>query len=71
MSTISQNISNLVDMLPEGDQLFAFEFVKKLVKAWDPDYTKLTPQEAKSLERAMDENETIAFTDLKQEMNLN
>lgn len=71
MSTISQNISNLVEMLPENDQLFAFEFVKKLVKAWDPDYTKLTPQEAKSLERVMEENETIAFTDLKQEMNLN
>lgn len=71
MSTIAQNISNLVDMLPEDEQVFAFEFVKKLVKAWDPDYTKLTPQEAKSLEEAMGEQETMSFQDLKQELNLN
>ena len=35
----------MIDMLPETDQAFAFEFIKKLVKAWDPDFTKVTPRE--------------------------
>ena len=30
----------------------SFEFIKKLVLAWDPDYTKLTPEEAKRLDAA-------------------
>lgn len=29
-----------------------FEFIKKLVLAWDPDYTKVTPAERKALEEA-------------------
>lgn len=29
-----------------------FEFIKKLVMAWDPDYTKLTPEEERRLEAA-------------------
>ncbi len=39
-------------MLPEEDKSFAYEFIKKLVKAWDPDFTKVTPEEAKQIERA-------------------
>ncbi len=30
----------------------AFELIKKLVLEWNPDYTKVTPQEAKELEEA-------------------
>ena len=41
-----------MDMLPEADQSFAYEFIKKLVKAWDPDYTKVTPQEAREIAEA-------------------
>ena len=41
-----------MDMLPESEQSFAYEFVKRLVRAWDPDYTKVTPEEAKQLEEA-------------------
>jgi len=29
-----------------------YEMVKRFVLAWDPDYTKLTPQESKELEEA-------------------
>ena len=29
--------------------------MKRLVKAWDPDYTKLTVKEAKKLKKAMNE----------------
>jgi hypothetical protein len=37
------------DVFPEEEQNFAHELVKKLVLAWDPDYTKLTAEEAKQL----------------------
>ena len=39
-------------MLPVEDQRFAYEFVKKLVLAWDPNYTKVTPEEAERLKAA-------------------
>lgn len=44
--------ARLMDVLPEADQNFAYEFLKKLVRAWDPDYTKVTPQEAAELAEA-------------------
>lgn len=40
--TIEKTVS-MLEMLPETKQDFALEFVKRLVLAWDPDYTKLTP----------------------------
>lgn len=36
----------------------AFEMVKKLVLAWDPDFTKLTPAEQAELEQAEAEMKT-------------
>ncbi len=53
MAPKSQAIAQMVDMLPEQDQQLAFELVKKLVLVWDPDFTKLTPQEEKQLQEAM------------------
>lgn len=52
MSTLAMDIAKLVDMLPESDQQFAHEFVKKLVLAWDPDFTKTTPEEAAQIKKA-------------------
>ena len=52
MSSVAMNIARMVDMLPESDQLFAQEFVKKLVLAWDPDFTKVTPEERAMIEAA-------------------
>lgn len=57
MAPIAQQIANMVDILPEQDQALAYELVKKLVLAWDPDFTKLTPEEAASLDEAMREIE--------------
>ena len=48
-------IAQLVDMLPETDQTLALELVRKLVLAWDPDYTKTTPAEAAAIEQAVRE----------------
>ena len=47
---IEQTVS-MLEMLPSQEQNFAFEFVKRLVLAWDPDYTKLTPSERENLEK--------------------
>lgn len=52
MAPIAQQIADMVDMLPEKDQALAFELVRKLVLAWDPDYTKLTPAEAAEVDQA-------------------
>ena len=52
MSSISVNAAQLIDCLPEADKLFAYEFIKKMVLAWDPDFTKMTPEEKKKMENA-------------------
>ena len=52
MSTFAMDIAKMIDMLPEADQQFAHEFVKKLVLAWDPDFTKVTPEEAAHIKEA-------------------
>ena len=52
MSDIAIQAARLLDALPEADQEFAFEFIKKLILAWDPDFTKVTAEEAKKIEAA-------------------
>ena len=52
MAATKQNIINMLDILPPNEQEFAFEVIRKLVIAWDPDYTKLTPKEADDLKTA-------------------
>lgn len=52
MSNISAKAAQLMDYLPEADKLFAYEFIKKMVLAWDPDFTKMTPEEKKKMENA-------------------
>lgn len=52
MGNTAQAIASMVDILPENDQHLAYELVKKLVLAWDPDFTKVTQEEAKQLEEA-------------------
>ena len=52
MAPIAQQIANMVDMLPESDQALALELIKKLVLAWDPDYTKVTPIEKAQLDKS-------------------
>ncbi len=63
MSNIAMDTAKLIDMLPEQDQAFAYEFVKKLILAWDPDFTKLTPEEAAKLKDA-EESGFVAEQDI-------
>ncbi len=63
MSAAIKEAIDLMEILPESDQNFALEFIKKLVLAWDPDYTKVTLAERKELEEAekdIAENGTIS-----------
>lgn len=52
MSNIAMDAARLLDMLPEADKNFAYEFIKKLVLAWDPDFTKVTSEEASRIANA-------------------
>lgn len=57
MNAITKELIDLMEILPENEQFFALEFVKKLVLAWDPNFTKLTPAEKAELEKAQKEIE--------------
>lgn len=63
MSDIVLETAKMLDILPENDQRFAYEFIKKLVLAWDPDYTKVTPEEARELQAA-EESGFVDETDI-------
>jgi len=52
MSQTVEEITELLNMLPDEEQTFALELMRKLIIAWDPDFTKLTPKEAAELEEA-------------------
>lgn len=52
MSPVTKQIIEMIDMLPEQEQKLAFEFIKRMVLAWDSDFTKLTPIEREKLVRA-------------------
>ena len=64
MAPVTKQITEMIDMLPEQEQNLAYEFVKRLVLAWDPDYTKVTPEEAANIEQAREEyarGETVSL----------
>ena len=52
MSPVTKQIIEMIDMLPDQEQQLAFEFIKRMVLAWDGDFTKLTPFERESLNKA-------------------
>ncbi len=52
MSPRTQQIINLYEMLPEKEQELAYETLKRFVLAWDPDFTKVTPDERERIENA-------------------
>ena len=67
MARIAAEIVKMIDMLPEQEQILAFELIKRMVLAWDSDFTKLTPSERETLEKADRElinNQTIKHEDV-------
>ena len=57
MTAKAKEISRMVDMLPDKEQDLAYEFVKRIVLAWDPDFTKVTSEERHLLDEAEKEFE--------------
>ena len=67
MSPVTKQIIEMIDMLPEQEQKLAFEFIKRMVLAWDSDFTKLTPIERERLARAEKEiadGDTVDHSDI-------
>lgn len=64
MSTAMKEAVSLLEVLPESEQNFALEFIKKLVLAWDPDYTKLTAKESAELKEAEAETEIFSHDEI-------
>lgn len=67
MMPITKEIVNMIDMLPEQEQNLAFEFIKRMVLAWDPDYTKVTIEELKAIntaEKEIDNAKIISHDDI-------
>lgn len=67
MRTAIKESIQLLEMLPDEELLFANEIIKKLVLAWDPDFTKLTPKEAEALQ-SIDTSEVYSFDEVMKEI---
>lgn len=52
MSELAIKAASMLDMLPQAEQELAFEMLKRIVLAWDADFTKVTPAEAAALDAA-------------------
>ncbi len=52
MESIAESTAKMIEILPKEEQAFAYEFVKRLVLAWDPDFTKVTADEAERIKQA-------------------
>ena len=63
MSNMAIDAARMMDMLPDEDKTFAYEFIKKLVKAWDPNFTKVTPEEAQRI-KAAEESGFVVDSDI-------
>ena len=55
MSEKTKELISLIDILPEKEQDLISEMVKRVVLAWDPDFTRVTPAEAERIRLADDE----------------
>ena len=64
MSPIMQDSINMIEMLPESEQAFVNEMLKRIVKAWDPDFTKVTPNERLEMERELERGETVSHEEM-------
>ena len=69
MSERAIEAARMIDMLPDADQELVCELIKKVVLAWDPDFTKLTSEEAARLKEA-EQEEDIPAEEVYRELGL-
>ncbi len=68
VTQVIQESVRMLEMLPESEQELASQLIKRLVIAWDPDFTKLTPEERQRLEAAeqrIDNGEYVKDCDIE------
>ena len=53
MSNNTKQLISIYELLPSADQDMILELSKKLLLAYDPDYTKVLPHEAKAIDEAL------------------
>lgn len=64
MTATTQEICEMVELLPESEQELAREFIRRMVWAWDPDFVKVTANEARNIEEGIRQIESGDFIDL-------
>ena len=52
MSSAAIEVARMVEMLPDAEQILVLELTKRMLLAWDPDFTRLTRSEEAELKRA-------------------
>lgn len=52
----------IINVLPDDDLVLANQMIKKLMLAWDPDFTKLTQAERDELEHIQKNDEYISMS---------
>ena len=55
LKAITLQTAELLDTLPDDDISIVNALVKRLVRAWDTDFTKVTPGERNTLDKADEE----------------
>ena len=67
MTAKEQELLAMYNILPAQEQNLAYELIKRLVLAWDSDFTKLTPAERARLdesERDWQEGRTVKASEI-------
>ncbi len=64
MTAKTAEIAEMIDLLPDNDKDLAYELIRKLVLAWDPDFTKLTASERARLEEAESDPGTVSHSSI-------
>ena len=64
MTATTQEICEMVELLPESEQELAREFIRRMVLAWDPDFVKVTAGEMRNIEEGMRQIEDGEYVDL-------
>ena len=52
MSTLTAQTMDMIKMLPDDELHTIYDLLKMLLRAWDPDFTKVTNEEAAELDAA-------------------
>ena len=54
---LTKETIDIINLLPDDDLMLAYQMIKKLMLAWDPDFTKLTLSEKERLENIQNNSE--------------